>query len=134
MKKKTLKIQTNGENFYDITEQLRGLHLNNDGVLHLFLPHTSCALCISEAFDPSAILDVGSFMRHLAPRSLSFITHTTEGPDDSPSHMKSVLLHQSLQLIVENSEILLGQWQGVFIAEFRDAPHIRQLHYKYIED
>jgi secondary thiamine-phosphate synthase enzyme len=134
MKKNTIELMTSGEDFYDITSLVKNISLQEDGVLHLFVPHTSCALCISEAFDPSAKNDVCEFMKHLAPRNLAFITHTAEGEDDSPSHMKSVLLHQSLSLIVENSKIVLGQWQGIYLAEFRDSKHCRKLHYKYLKD
>ena len=134
MKKKTLEIKTHGENFYDITDKIKSIETSGDGTLQLFLPHTSCGLCISEAYDPSAIRDVGEFMKHLAPRDLSFITHTAEGEDDSPSHMKSVILQQSLQLIVESSDLVLGQWQGIYLAEFRDAPHTRKIYYKFIKD
>ena len=134
MKKKTLEIKTHGENFYDITNKVKTIETPGDGTLQLFLPHTSCSLCISEAYDPSAIRDVGEFMKYIAPRNLNFITHTAEGEDDSPSHMKSVLLHQSLQLMVENGEPVLGQWQGVYLAEFRDEAHTRKIYYKFIKD
>ena len=134
MKKNTLEIQTHGEKFIDITSQIKDIEVPGDGVLHLFTPHTSCALCISEAYDPDAITDVQNFMQHIAPRNLDFITHTTEGPDDSPSHMKSVLLHQNLSLLVEDGKIVLGQWQGIFLAEFRDGERTRNIHYKFRSD
>jgi len=134
MKIKTIEIQNNGEQFYDITKKIKSINLEGDGILYLFLPHTSCGLCISEAFDPSAINDVKNFFNHLAPRNLSFITHTAEGPDDSPSHMKSILLQQSLPLMVENGEIVLGTWQGIYLAEFRDGEHVRKVHFKYLKD
>lgn len=134
MKIKTIEIRTNGEAFYEITESIKKLMLDGDGLLHLFLPHTSCALCISEAFDPTAIGDVKKFFNYLVPRNLNFITHLTEGPDDSPSHMKSILLHQSLSLMVENGQLLLGKWQGIYLAEFRDQALTRKIHYKYLKD
>ena len=86
MKKDTLHISTEGENFYEITNQIKNISLDGDGILYLFLPHTSCALSISEAYDPSAISDVGKFMQHLAPRDLSFITHTAEELKTPKSH------------------------------------------------
>tara|TARA_B100000886_G_C20365738_1_gene467235 strand:- start:44 stop:454 length:411 start_codon:yes stop_codon:yes gene_type:complete len=134
MKKKIIEVTTSGEQFYDITDKIRDISLVSDGTLQLFLPHTSCALCISEAFDPSAISDVNEFMKNLAPRDLNFITHTAEGPDDSPSHMKSVLLQQSISIFVEEGKIVLGQWQGIYLAEFRDGQHLRKVYYKYIPD
>lgn len=134
----TIFIETNNEKFLDITQNIRSelkeiIPENSKcGILHLFLPHTSCALTIQEAFDSSAKTDMENYLKHLAPRNLSFITHTAEGPDDSPSHMKSMTLGNSLQLIVEDEEIVLGTWQGIYLAEFRDGPHNRKIHLKFI--
>ena len=139
----TINIKTSGEKFYNITSEVQNelmQHLDKrecktkSGIVCLFLAHTSCALTVSEAFDQSAATDMENFLKNIASRKLSFITHTAEGPDDSPSHMKSILLQQSLNLIVENSEIFLGQWQGIYLAEFRDSPRTRQIHYKFIEE
>lgn len=139
----SLEIATRGEAFYDITNEVaEGLEAllaqqqdtTSSGVLHLFVTHTSCALVISEAYDPSAHQDVERFLRHLAPRDLPFIRHTLEGPDDSPSHMKAALLHQNLTLPVEKNNLLLGTWQGIYLAEFRDAPHQRTVLLKFMPD
>ncbi len=135
-------FQTDGERFYDITPKIKQFfdsdilpHFESrSGVLHLFLQHTSCALTISESYDPSAKIDLETFMKHLAPRNLGFIKHTMEGPDDSPSHMKSILLQHSLSLLVEKSELFLGQWQGVYLCEFRDNPKKRNIILKFMPD
>jgi len=135
-------FETSGEKFYDITSLLNSFFQKDikphfqthSGILHLFLQHTSCALTISEAYDPSAKKDLENFMKHLAPRKLNFITHTLEGPDDSPSHMKSILLQNSLSLIVEKNEIFLGKWQGIYLAEFRDQPKYREILLKFSAD
>lgn len=133
----TLTIKTHGEKFYDITREV--LHWvdqnlsSRSGVLHLFIIHTSCALTINEAYDPSAKRDMQRFLDHLAPRDLNFIEHTTEGEDDSPSHMKSMLLNQNLGIIIENGNLVIGQWQGIYLAEFRDAPNSRKVLLKFIE-
>lgn len=136
MKSWKLPINTDGERFYDITKEVRSsleAHIEDkDGLLILFNPHTSCGLTINEAFDPSACTDMEKFLKHLAPRNLKFIEHTDEGPDDSPSHMKSILLQNSLQLIVEDGNILLGSWQGLYLCEFRDARKVRELKLKFI--
>ena len=136
---KEVLIHTNGERYYDITQDIRAqasglIKEKSSGVLHLFVKHTSCALCISEAYEDSAKKDCENFMKHIAPRNLEFITHTTEGEDDSPSHMKSMILHQSISFIVENGEIILGQWQGIYLTEFRDAPHARKVLLKFQAD
>jgi len=134
-----LKVTTDGEGLYEITdlvvEELGKLlpSSGSSGIFYLFIPHVSSALMISEAYDPSAKGDVESFIKHLAPRNLPFITHTLEGPDDSPSHMKSAILHQHLALPVEKGELLLGQWQGIFLAEFRDRRYNRTLMLKFLE-
>lgn len=135
-----LRIQTEGEGFYSITdrveEEFHQLIETEElsGVLFLFVQHTSCALAISEDYDPSAKGDLEKFFQHLAPSDLSFIQHTLEGSDDSPSHMKSALLHQHLALPVDEGKILLGRWQGIFLAEFRDAPHTRKIVLKFLPE
>jgi len=138
MSHQTIQVATQGEGFYSITdlvqEQMLKESLKESGIMHLFLLHTSCALTISEDYDPSAKRDIETFLKHLAPRDLPFIEHTLEGPDDSPSHMKASLLHQHLAFIVEKGTLLLGTWQGIFLAEFRDSPHTRSILLKFCPD
>lgn len=138
-----LKINkpTHYSGFYDITDNVRTAlkktlkeSKSTSGILHLFCMHTSCALLINEGFDSTAKKDLELFFDFLAPQSLPFIRHTVEGRDDSPAHMKSALLHQHIALIVENSELILGQWQGIFLAEFRNDPHQRTIVCKYQPD
>lgn len=133
----TITIETQNEQFFTITDQVKAeaakLCGGKNGILHIFLPHTSCGLTIQESFDPSAKNDMENFLKHLAPRDLSFITHTAEGPDDSPSHMKAMVTNHSLQIIVENGELILGTWQGIYLLEFRDGKHQRKLHFKFME-
>ncbi len=136
----SINYGTHGENFYNITAEVKkGLSQictkgEQSGILHLFTTHTSCALAISEAFDPLANKDVVEFFKYLAPRNLPFIQHRDEGEDDSPSHMKSVILNQNISLIVEKGELVLGQWQGIYLAEFRDQPHQRKILLKFQAD
>lgn len=127
--------------FYNITAKVENvlkklLEKNREysGVLHLFCLHTSCALLINEAWDDSAKRDIERFLNYLAPENLSFIEHTLEGPDDSPAHMKSALLHQNISLIVEDGKLLLGKWQGVFLAEFRQSVNERKVLVKFQAD
>lgn len=128
---KKLNVQTKGEGFYDVTRELRTmakeLFLNKSGMIHLFITHTSAGLTINESFDPSARIDLENFLKHIAPRNLDFITHTDEGEDDSPSHMKAILMNQNLGIIVEKGELILGTWQGVYLCEFRDDPKTRSI-------
>ena len=126
-----ITVQTAGEGFYEITDEVRTqVRTTESGVLTLFCPHTSCALAINEAYDPSAREDMTAFLEHIAPKNLAFIRHTAEGPDDSPSHMKAILMQTSLQLIIEEGALVLGRWQGIYLTEFREAPHTRQLYLK----
>ncbi len=137
----TIELQTSGEQFYEITDQVK-MSLNKllkdsnskSGVLTLFITHTSCGLTINESYDPAAKNDMENFLKHLAPRNLNFITHTEEGPDDSPSHMKTMLINQNLSFIVESEELLLGTWQGIYLCEFRDSPKTRKILVKFQAD
>lgn len=133
---KELIISTQGEGLIEITAEIQSYckqaksdlsHWNKKCALHLFCFHTSCALTLMEAHESSARKDVEKFLQHLAPRNLHFIQHLTEGPDDSPSHMKSILLQSSLLIPLENGVPKLGQWQGIYLAEFRDQPRKRML-------
>jgi secondary thiamine-phosphate synthase enzyme len=137
MKYQTLSVQTNGEAFYDVSSDIKSWVLKHlkkrSGVLHLFVMHTSCALTINESYDPAARRDMEKFLKYLAPRNLNFIEHDDEGEDDSPSHMKSILLNQNIGLIIEEGELITGNWQGIYLAEFRDAPHSRKVLLKFIE-
>ena len=133
----TIIIDTHGEKFHQITDKVKSeakkLTGSKSGLLYLFLPHTSCGLLIQESFDPSAKSDMEKFLKHLAPRDLNFIEHTAEGPDDSPSHMKSIVSGHTLTLIVDNGQLVLGQWQGIYLSEFRDGAHSRKIHLKFLE-
>lgn len=127
--------------FYNIIQELELLLENNilkgekaSGILTLFCMHTSCALLISEGWDPTARKDLENYFNYLAPEHLPFIQHDLEGPDDSPAHMKSALLHQSLSLLVEDGKIIMGQWQGIFLAEFRKGAHERHILMKFQPD
>jgi secondary thiamine-phosphate synthase enzyme len=130
-------IPTTGEDFYPITERINEkvqelTHHDPEGILLIYTPHTSCALTINESFDPSAKEDMKNFMIHLAPQNLAFITHTSEGPDDSPSHMKSILLQTSLTLPVHRGKMMLGTWQGIYLCEFRSERKDRTLILKFL--
>lgn len=130
----TITVNTTGEGFTDTTfaiqEALKEKLLetpDQNGLLNIFVKHTSCALTINEAYDPSAREDLESFLRHLAPTNLKFIKHTDEGPDDSPSHMKTLLTQTSLSIPVIAGKMQLGTWQGIYLCEFRRDPKKRTL-------
>ncbi len=134
MKSTTLLQRTTGDQFYDVTTLVRQKLAEDllveplqSGMLHLFLKHTSCALTINEAYDPKAATDMEKFLRHLAPENLSFIEHTDEGSDDSPSHMKAIITGHSLAIPVLSGQLQLGTWQGIYLCEFRKDPKERTI-------
>lgn len=132
---KKISIATNGERFYDVTNDVQetiSTGIAKSGIVLLFCPHTSCALTVGEAYDESAKHDMENFLKHVAKRDLPFITHTSEGADDSPSHMKSMLLQQSIMLIVDKARVQLGTWQGIYLAEFRDQPRTREIWVQFL--
>lgn len=107
---------------------------SDSGLLYLFCMHTSCALILNESYDESAKKDLEKFLNHLAPDDLDFIEHVLEGPDDSPAHMKTALLNQHITLPVLRGAMLLGRWQGIFLAEFRKRAHERKILVKFVPD
>jgi len=101
--------------------------LPSDGILHLFIQHTSAALAINEAADPDVLTDFESIFDRLVPEHLPFLTHTVEGPDDMPAHIKAALTQTSIGIPVSGGRLALGTWQGLYLFEHRDRPHTRQV-------
>ncbi|WP_075053421.1 secondary thiamine-phosphate synthase enzyme YjbQ [Halobacteriovorax marinus] len=133
------QVKHSWERFYNITDEVQKELLklnskNESGIAYLFITHTSCGLTINESYDPSAREDLESFLDHIAPRNLPFIKHTDEGEDDSPSHMKTMLVNQSMSFIVDRGELILGTWQGIYLCEFRDSPKQRNILIKFVAD
>ena len=121
--------QTPGEGFLDITADVREFIASagaRDGTLSLFLRHTSASLTIQENADPDVLRDLVSALRHLAPRDFGWV-HDTEGPDDMPAHVRTMLTGVSLQVPVLDGRLQLGTWQGVYLIEHRARPHRRQV-------
>ena len=124
----TFHIQTRGQGLYeftrDVAEWARG-----DGLLTLFVQHTSCSLLIQENADPEVQVDLANFFRRLVPPSsdpsMAYLTHTYEGPDDMPAHIKASLLPVSVQVPVMGGRLQMGTWQGIYLFEHRDAPKTR---------
>ena len=128
--KETIIIETNGKGLYPITDQIAPLIWDwdvKDGICHLFLSHTSASLVINESYDPTARQDMETFLERIAPEGESWHRHTLEGRDDSPSHMRAMLTGSSLSIPVENGQLLLGTWQGVYLFEHRARSHRRKI-------
>lgn len=122
-------IETRGPGLYEFTERLRPI-ATGDGVLVVFVRHTSCSLLIQENADPDVQYDLNAFFARLVPPSddpsMAYLTHTLEGPDDMPAHIKAAMLPVSLTIPVENGQLMLGTWQGVYLFEHRSRPHQRR--------
>lgn len=101
--------------------------LPQQGLLHLFIKHTSAGLCISENCDPDVLRDFESSFNHIVREGEPFYRHTVEGPDDMPSHIKSVMTGHSLSIPVTNRQLNLGTWQGIYLCEFRNRGGSRKL-------
>ena len=127
---KTVVVQTAGQGLYEITRDIANA-VQGTGVLTLFVQHTSCSLLIQENADPEVQNDLKAFFARLVPPttdpSMSYLTHTYEGPDDMPAHIKAAVLPTSLQIPGENGRLLLGTWQGIYLFEHRDAPKTRSI-------
>ena len=94
--------------------------LPENGILHLFIEHTSAGLTINEAADPDVLLDFETFFNKIAPEHMPGIVHTMEGTDDMPAHIKASLVGSSISIPIENHNLRLGTWQGIYLCEFRN--------------
>ncbi|MBD3838004.1 secondary thiamine-phosphate synthase enzyme YjbQ [Brevundimonas sp.] len=128
-----LTIATSGQGLYEFTDEVRRFVSGHggEGLLTLFVRHTSCSLLIQENADPSVQDDLTRFLRRLVPPaddpSMRWITHDSEGPDDMPAHIKAALTPVSLSVPVNDGRLLLGTWQGIYLFEHRDRPHRRSV-------
>jgi secondary thiamine-phosphate synthase enzyme len=126
----SLVIRTPGRGTHEITAEvetaLRQSGLR-EGTVTIFCQHTSCSLVLMENADPSARRDLHRFMDKLAPDGDPDFTHTLEGPDDMPSHIKMALTRTAEVVPFQNGRLLLGTWQGIFLWEHRLRPHQRHL-------
>jgi secondary thiamine-phosphate synthase enzyme len=126
----TLNLQSIGADLCAITDKLNEILVGSGlskGVLSVFCQHTSCSLVIMENADPSARHDLVAWLNRLVPENDPEFTHTFEGADDMPSHIKMALTRTSESVPFSNTQLLLGTWQGVFLWEHRRRAQIRRL-------
>ena len=97
------------------------------GLVHVFIQHTSASLLVNENADPDVRADMNRWLDHAVPENAPYFEHTAEGPDDMPAHMKAALLGSSITLPVRQGRLALGTWQGIYLAEHRDAGGSRHL-------
>ena len=123
-------VSTNGPDLYEITSQIEKW-VEGDGLLTLLVKHTSASLLIQENADPEVKFDFIQYLERLVPPSsspeMSYLTHTYEGPDDMPAHIKSGLLPTTLSIPVKNGQMMLGTWQGIYLVEHRVSPRKREI-------
>ena len=125
-----LQIKTTGKGLREITQEIRDVVYDsniNSGICNLFVRHTSASLIIQENADPDVQHDLEYFLGKLVPENDLGYTHTVEGPDDMPSHIRSVLTKTSEQIPLSGGKMLLGTWQGIFLWEHRIKGHSRNV-------
>ena len=133
--KKIAEVRTEGKGTFEVTNLVEdGLAESgfSEGLVSVFVQHTSCSLVIMENADPSARVDLERFMEELVPEDYPYFIHTHEGPDDMPSHVKMALTRTSEQIPFAKGRLQLGTWQGLFLWEHRVAPHQRRLIFTFI--
>lgn len=126
-------LEERSRGFHLITDEViqklneNDLNLPDTGVLHLFIKHCSCGLAINENYDPSVRTDLESIFNNVVPENQPFYTHVLEGPDDMPSHAKSIMTGPSIQIPITDGRLNLGTWQGIYLCEFRNHGGPRKL-------
>lgn len=118
-----------GRGFHIVTNDILDAlpALPDQGLLHLFMKHTSAGLCINENADPTVLDDFETLFNHLVPEDFPHLKHTIEGPDDMPAHVKSVLCGDSVTIPITDGQLNLGTWQGIYYCEFRNQRHSRKI-------
>jgi secondary thiamine-phosphate synthase enzyme len=130
----TIEVPTHGPGLYEITAKLAAfLREAGDGLVTCFIRHTSASLLIQENADPDVQKDLQDFFARLAGNGMDY-RHTAEGPDDMPSHIRAALTQTSLAIPARGGKAALGTWQGLYVFEHRDAPHMREVLFHYIGD
>nr|WP_306766352.1 secondary thiamine-phosphate synthase enzyme YjbQ [Shinella pollutisoli] len=129
-----MTLSTRGQGLYEFTREAEAFVRSagaGEGLLTVFVRHTSCSLTIQENADPDVRRDLQQFFRRLVPPSddpsMDWITHRLEGPDDMPAHIKAALTQVSLGIPVTGGRLALGTWQGIYLFEHRDRPYRREI-------
>ncbi|MDC6468830.1 secondary thiamine-phosphate synthase enzyme YjbQ [Candidatus Pelagibacter sp.] len=132
-----LEIKTNGLKLYEFTGKIHNwIKKNNfnNGIINLSIQHTSASLIIQENADPDVQNDLINYFDKLVPMNNKFYSHTTEGKDDMPAHIKSALTNNQISLSIKNNRLLLGTWQGLYLFEHRIEKQNRVIVLHYLGD
>jgi len=125
-----LEVRTDGKGLYEITDDVQtkvdqsGL---SNGIVTVFVRHTSCSVTLMENADPTARRDLEEFFNRIVPEDADYFTHDSEGSDDMPSHIRMALTRTSETIPIVDGKMQLGTWQGIFLFEHRRAPHRRKI-------
>ena len=125
-----LEVRTSGKGLYEITDEVQSKIDKcavRNGTATVFVQHTSCSVIIMENADPTARRDLEAFFERLVPEDADHFTHSSEGSDDMPSHIRMVLTRTSETIPIVDGRMQLGTWQGIFLFEHRRAPHRRKI-------
>jgi secondary thiamine-phosphate synthase enzyme len=126
----TIRLKTQGKCLHKITSQVAEI-VNKSGIemglCTIFIRHTSASLIIQENADPDVLTDLTNFFAKLVPENLTDYVHSTEGADDMPAHIRSVLTKTSENIPISNGKLVLGIWQGIYVWEHRSYPHNREI-------
>jgi secondary thiamine-phosphate synthase enzyme len=125
-----LQVETLGRGTYDLSADVQSAVQESGvshGMCHVFIQHTSASLMLCENADPAVMQDLEAFMSRQVPDGDPMFTHTDEGPDDMPSHVRSILTQSDLNVPIRDGRCALGTWQGIYLWEHRLAPHQRKV-------
>ena len=125
-----LVVTTKGRGTYDISRDVESAVRESgvtSGLCHVFIRHTSASLMLCENADPSVMRDLETFMSRQVPDGDPMFTHTAEGPDDMPAHIRSILTQSDLNVPIRDGRCALGTWQGIYLWEHRQSPHTRRV-------
>ena len=132
-----LELNTNGQSLCEFTNQTNKWVKDNEfnnGIINISIQHTSASLIMQENADPDVQIDLINFFNKFVPMDNSLYTHTTEGIDDMPAHIKSALTNNQISISVKNNELLLGTWQGLYLFEHRIVKQNRLIVLHYLGD
>ena len=130
-----IKINTSGQKMYEITDDVNAWIKKEEisgGQLTIFIKHTSASLCIQENASRDVLEDIDNFLKKLVPENSTLYTHNSEGKDDMPAHIKSMLTQTSLTVPVRDKKMNLGTWQGIFLLEHRINSLERKINFTLI--
>tara|TARA_B100001013_G_C24615951_1_gene445215 strand:- start:801 stop:1223 length:423 start_codon:yes stop_codon:yes gene_type:complete len=130
----TINLKTDGQGLYEVTSKIAkwiSQKKIREGLLTIFIQHTSCSLLIQENADIDVQKDLKNFFSKVAPENFNYI-HQSEGPDDMPAHIKSSITQTCVSIPIENYFMVLGKWQGIYVFEHRTFPHKRSIKLHFI--